>query len=413
MRWISATAARRLDGLPIRRSNSPSGPFVAQPVASAPERPFGDPQHPRLFLRTRLAPLRPVEQLPNRISLEHPPGPCPRPFLAVLTPDKITRCKSRTDHESAKILRISCWSIHSGRVHLWRRIDGGSTLPTPAMEAALSDTSPQLPSSLLAELAAIQELPKSHDGPIADTYERLQGIPFLKAARPSLDALDDYSRLYIAFNQAQELAFYNVSALFRRCSILLSSTKNRDRIDFFSHQLRWSQAILRLSYGLAHSSAAILSNVSPGITVSSSSPALSEAFTQLAQLDALLLSYLEQNDDDIRSSIRYAYFVNSRAVSAHSFKSICYLLRTVSSVITNRPRDDLLSSETLRWAVHSLNTTNETYLMQFRLLHQIPEVLAAEAVPLLENATASLKRKRIPDAIRRLGLVNMALVDRL
>jgi hypothetical protein len=59
--WTPA-AARRLGGLPIRRSRKPSSPsLVAGPVTLTAERPLRDTHHLRRFGLLQLAPLMPLE----------------------------------------------------------------------------------------------------------------------------------------------------------------------------------------------------------------------------------------------------------------------------------------------------------------------------------------------------------------
>jgi hypothetical protein len=266
------------------------------------------------------------------------------------------------------------------------------------------------PNALLrAELAAISALPRHKEGLVPDTYDRLHGIAFLRAARPAPEISDPHTRLYLALYQSQTVALYNIAHLFARCARSLAS-RDKDRIDVVSHHLRWVFSIAKLTYDLAHSSRSILSDVSPDVLVSQPCQAQLIALQALSDLDAALTSYINHNEADISASIEHNYLLSGPSVLAHMFKSISYLLRTMHSTITKSPREELLRSDTLRDGVHSFDSETDTYLMQFRLVHQIPEILSIEAVPLLEEAARALKRNKIRNAAAHLSLVNLCLV---
>jgi hypothetical protein len=260
-----------------------------------------------------------------------------------------------------------------------------------------------------AELAAITALPRHDGGIVPDTYDRLHGIAFLRAARPESSISDPKTRLYLALYQSQTVALYNIAHLFARCSHRLSSRES-DRVDVVSHHLRWAFSIAKLTYDLAHSSTSILRDVPTAVLVSRRCQAQLVALEALGDLDRALTSYIDVNAAAVSDSIEYDYLLSGHSVLAHVFKSISYLLRAIDSTIATSPRDELLRSDILRDGVRSLDSETDTYLMQFRLLHQIPEILSIEAVSLLEKATLALQKNDIRVATRHVSLVNMCLV---
>ena len=265
------------------------------------------------------------------------------------------------------------------------------------------------PDALLrAERAAISALPRDKDGLVPDTYDRLHGIAFLRAARPAPQISDPRTRLYLALYQSQTVALYNIANLFARCSRRLASHE-KDRIDVVSHHLRWAFSIAKLAYDFAHASQSIVSDVSSDMLVSKPCRAQLAALEALHDLDTALTSYISRNEAAVSASIEHDYLLSGASVLAHAFKSISYLLRTMNSAISKSPREELLRSDILRDGVQSLDSETDTYLMQFRLLHQIPEILSIEAVPLLEDATLALKKNKTRNAAGRLSLVNICL----
>jgi tryptophan 2,3-dioxygenase len=66
---------------------------------------------------------------------------------------------------------------------------------------------------------------------------------------------------------------------------------------------------------------------------------------------------------------------------------------------------DYLGAEHLRIAVHEFDLAGETYFKQFRGMHQIPELLGAEACDHLESAVKEIRREHLAGAACRVRLV--------
>jgi tryptophan 2,3-dioxygenase len=265
-----------------------------------------------------------------------------------------------------------------------------------------------LPSALLAELEYLKTLPQDVEGPIADTYERLQGVNFLRAATPPDEMSDPLARVYLALMQCRELAMFNMASLFRDCSDCISAQK-ADRLDFVSHHLRWIYSIARLNYDFSASAAALSDAALEVAKGSGPSVAHCELNVALQAFSDASMAYLSEHENATSESIECMYLLDGPSVFVHTTKNIIQLLDASFSLPLNSVSDALLKSHILRAAVHSIDTKSPSYMMQFRLLHQIPEVLSFEAARLFKSAVECLREKRNEDAAADLRAANICL----
>lgn len=266
----------------------------------------------------------------------------------------------------------------------------------------------KLSAELRRELEAIANLARTADGPIADTYDRLQGVPFLRAARLSRSETDIAARVLVALAQCSSLAYFNVAALFVRVRKQLEARNiNQQRV--VAHDARWVSAILRMVHEIELTAAAVAPLSRIPISTDTESLGAQECMQELEKLEACMVDYYRDRKSDFLLALEDQYLLNATSVTLHELKSIQNILRRDGRGIHRRVPAKFLKEEILRLAVHSINTTSRTYLMQFRLFHQIPEVLAAEAVDLMDLAVSELEARRFQEASVAVRWVNIIL----
>jgi len=269
-------------------------------------------------------------------------------------------------------------------------------------------THQDLPDALVAELDYLKTLPQDAEGPIADTYERLHGVTFLKAAVPQSEMADPLARVYLALMQCRELAMFNMASLFRECVASISAER-ADAIDVVSHHLRWIYAIARESYDVSSSAAAISDEASEVAKGAGPSAAESELNAALHAFSDASMAYLAGRENATVDSIEREYLLDGPSVFVHMTKNIIQMLAASSALPLNSVSDALLKSNILRAGIHAVDTKSPSYMMQFRLFHQIPELLSFEAARLFKSATEHIRENRIGDAAADLRAANICL----
>lgn len=265
------------------------------------------------------------------------------------------------------------------------------------------------------ELKAIEGLANDRNGPIADTYDRLQGLIFLRAAQVPVGVKAPNDRVYIALHQARALSLMNVSSLLRRATRDLQAHV-RGRFGGSppmlnaAPMLKWAHSLLKISYSITRASQVVLPSVASEYL--STEPAICDrqVIDSLSELDTAFVSYEKSRTASIATAIGHRYFMDGEASGAHNFKTVYHLMTMLLSLDAPSPRVDLLSLDILDLAVHSLDTKTPTYLMQFRLLHQIPEVLGAEVGNLMQTAKGLLARGSDEEALIYMRLTRELLV---
>jgi tryptophan 2,3-dioxygenase len=269
-------------------------------------------------------------------------------------------------------------------------------------------THQDLPPALLAELEHLKALPRDSEGPIADTYERLHGVSFVRAAAPSREITDPSARVYLALMQCRELFCFNMASLLRNCAGEFAARKGNP-LDAASHHLRWLYTIARLNYDIS-TSAAALSDAASGLGGGSQpSSAHGELNMALQAFDDASMAYLSEHERVIGDAIERNYLLDGASVFAHTTKNLLQLLETSFALPLVPVGEALLNSHILRAGVHSVNTRSPSYMMQFRLLHQIPEVLAFELAGLLTSAVERVRDRSFGKATADLRLANICL----
>lgn len=255
-----------------------------------------------------------------------------------------------------------------------------------------------------AELARIQALPRTSEGPIADTYDRLQGLVFLRDARVRRTVHDKRIRVYVALFQSRALALHNVAGLIKAT---VREFRANGRIDVAAANLLWAYKILRLAYDHSYTCRSLVPSGRPSkALIEGQCPAMSECEASLDLLQKEIAKELEYRRDEYTSAIRYGYLTNSLSQIIHAIKNLSYILNCMYRLHLRVPKPNLLKYEALRIAADSLQLNLFTYIGQFRLLHQVPELVSFEATKLVRSAAENIETGQICAAIEDLFLVN-------
>lgn len=268
------------------------------------------------------------------------------------------------------------------------------------------NASEYLPSDLVAELGLLKDLPQDQEGPIADTYERLQSISFLRAASLPDEISDPDTRVYVALLQARELAFFNIASLFRDVSADILKTA---QLDLASNHLRWIYDITRLACDITNAAATLGQSTDEVNGQTDGGGAGAELNAAIREFNDVSMTYLSSHEHAADQSIEGRYLLDGASVFIHTTKNIFQLLEAIFDLPLAPVGGENLNSHILRAAVHAINTKSPTYMMQFRLLHQIPEILSFEAARLLESAAGRVSKKAFGDAAADLSLANVCL----
>lgn len=238
---------------------------------------------------------------------------------------------------------------------------------------------------------------RNRRGPIAATYDELQSLSVLRAARDA-QALPRASAeaAVRAGLQAAEIALLNVVDLLTRATGDVDA-KN------------WGGAAVKLSWAAGFHRVLLLLGTtvqrfarrSPHRTTLhvDDSPAFRRFFDALQAFDRSVLTsglpmehtIAEESLDSI--ACRVLHIARMTAHEATIWEASLTSVRAPTHV----SYEQYIATEELRTAVETPQLTGDTFFMQFRGLHQIPEILAAEANDRIESA---IRFVRVGDAER-------------
>lgn len=223
-------------------------------------------------------------------------------------------------------------------------------------------------------------------GPIASSYDELQAIDLLIKARASY-ASPPHSRASTVRTtlQAFELVLLNLSDLTDRMSVDLE----QGRIAVASVKASWRLAFNRLGTHLSFVAvqAAAAPSKDPGRSVGfTESPALQGYVSSLRRLDTVLSGLLSTQPARVREAVAASSSDDELVRLLHHFSLSCHEGTVWESALAELtlPRElpdyaTFIDSRGLKAAIESMRIEGDTYLMQFRCLHQVPEILSFEA----------------------------------
>jgi tryptophan 2,3-dioxygenase len=241
-------------------------------------------------------------------------------------------------------------------------------------------------------------LARNERGVIAEHYRDLQSLELLEQARAATDVPPASSASYVrTILQACEIALYNLADLLRRAD---------------ANKLGWARGFHDVLVSLSSVSASFTaadarSSASP--VPLGDSPAFAEYLGALRDFDRrTLASELDLVDvlahDGLSSdALRLLHFAR---IGAHEATIWERSLLATAVPESDAAYADMIASTVLRTAVHEHRLAGDTYFLQFRGLHQIPELLAREMNDRLEVAVLALRRGDCDGGAEQLMWVN-------
>jgi hypothetical protein len=256
-------------------------------------------------------------------------------------------------------------------------------------------------------------LPSNERGPIAESYDQLQSLPELHQARDRVPlpsaSLDSLNRTTL---QAAEIALLNIHDLLNRASADIQSSM----LPSAARKLSWAAGFHRLliELSLLPPRTAALETRQP---VAVLSVAESRAYRVLRlgirRFDRTVIEHLggalEAALEDPSGRPHEAEIAHLARMCSH--ESGIWERNLLSIPFRNAPGKypKYIAADLLRRAVRGFSLTPETYLMQFRAVHQIPELLAMECCDHLRAAVPPIRDSRRAEALCRLSCASQLL----
>jgi hypothetical protein len=251
-------------------------------------------------------------------------------------------------------------------------------------------------------------------GAIAETYEKLQGLHILKEAREHhpLPKASSQSVLRAIF-QAAEIALLNLADLISRASKDVEKNGiSGSAVVKMSWACGFHRVMVRLSMMPQQLSLGCESPMKPlGI---SESPTLGNYELALKHFDESILMHFGKGDLELECILR------DQSIDSIEFRLI-HLARICNHETTiwehnltevyvpgeKLSYDELVGIEYVQNAVYDTVLRGDTYLMQFRGLHQISEILGEEINDRLEEVIRNIRINQLEQAIEHMNYINV------
>ncbi|HUA62662.1 MAG TPA: hypothetical protein VML19_28155 [Verrucomicrobiae bacterium] len=239
-------------------------------------------------------------------------------------------------------------------------------------------------------------------GPIAVSYDELQGLPFLRKARP----FDDISRaspesILRTVYQCADLVLFNLADLMGRAAAEVSA----GRFGAAMVKLAWSRSFHGVLTKLSLLPLGFAPVAPKGKTVSiADSPALAEFLGSLRRFDSVLRGSIESGGIDPRQLLRTKSLDDS-SLQLIRLATICRHEATIWESHLNRSLlwtgvgyQQAIAPGLLRQAVYCSVLDVDNFLLQFRVMHQVQELLGEEVNDRLELAVRMLREGKVDAA---------------
>jgi len=266
--------------------------------------------------------------------------------------------------------------------------------------------------------AAGVQVTENSRGVIAENYEELQGLPVLRKARqrhPLPPATWDSS--VRAVFQSAEVALLNLSDLLRRAASDVRERRVEDGVVKLSWARGFHRVLIRLGLCLPRLGLTPALEDKPVRLRLADSPALREYVVALKGFDASVLEWVASGD------LRPDLVLATESLGNPRF-NLLHLARICSHESTvweenlavlfvsapSPPYEEFVASTLVRDAVYDRTLRGDTFFMQFRGLHQIPETIGEEINDHLAAAIVDTRNGRTLHAIEHLGAAR-ALAD--
>lgn len=253
-------------------------------------------------------------------------------------------------------------------------------------------------------------------GIIADNYHELQGIHVLEKAREShsLPRASVLSTLQALF-QCVEVAILNLTDLFSRTE---ESIKKGD-VNSALTKLSWARGFHRTLVQLSllpmqlHIYESTSYNQTTYLKISDSS-SYHDYIRAIKAFDKSMLDTITEDEVTFRTVISSQSLESPRYMLIHLTR-ICNHestvwernLACVATPMVINSYKDFVASDIIHNAVYDRVLSGDTYFMQFRGLHQIPEILSREINDRIEAAILSIRSSNLKGAYEHLRTVNI------
>ncbi len=232
------------------------------------------------------------------------------------------------------------------------------------------------------------------------TYRELQGVDQIEAAYATLSG-PGLERAPFVAAQCVELIFFNCSDLFARIVTIAAARED----GFFPACLRflvWIDELLDLAWGFAR-----LARLDRGDAARTPSRGLARFAREYARCEQLMLRRLDGERESFRRAIQDAGADDPLSATVHCLKNIHHLSAMVADKLNaaDAASTNERASRELEHAVFERGAGADNLLMQFRLLHQIPELCALLMVDLLGACDADLEAGRLSEIPERLDVI--------
>jgi hypothetical protein len=238
-------------------------------------------------------------------------------------------------------------------------------------------------------------------GKIAPTYDELQGLKHLRKARDWAGPATRESALR-SILQAVEVALANIADLAGRAAQNVSTND----IGAAGVKLGWILSFHRLLTKLTGMASEPPLRLPGGIAsppfTTFSSPACSEFIAAVKLLDTALFAHIERKQISLEELLARESLDNDEMrllhllrVSAHETAIWNSQLAQFAGLEISETLDSWIRAADLRAMIRDTKLKGDTFYMQFRGLHQIPEILAAEANAQLACATKDILAGRL------------------
>jgi len=249
--------------------------------------------------------------------------------------------------------------------------------------------------------------------PVPESYDEIQAIPLLRIARQAgCFSLASPESSLLAILQAAEIGMFNLADLYRRAAEDVAA----GRIDLATVKVGWAwgyHRILNSLGGMRYE----LPPTAEGTALSlQESPALREFSCAWHQFDLRVLADEPVGKAAIRRAATEVSLDDPLYRLLH-FSRLCAYQATVwqrdldGIRLPGKAEDygTAIRSERLREAVWFVQVEGDTFMTQFRGLHQVAELLAMQAGDLFEQAIKELRAERRAHAAECLQVGNALL----
>lgn len=260
-----------------------------------------------------------------------------------------------------------------------------------------------------------QGLGSTARGPIADTYYDLQRLEQIEGALATGDQLPNPNHQFAhAYLQSLELIFLNLSNIAEKASRALSNGPQRPLVGCW----RWHEAISHLGVKIFYRLLAITDDAGLAgelTLVGAGSRAARTYLKDKAEVDLLLRErYWAPRGGEMDADHRFASNADESAlllqISKNTNHDIVRLLTT--PILGGDPKtyDQRIGGRHLRRAV-SLDDyqMEDTFFLQFLLLHQVPEIIGDRIVEAFDQAVKRLEKDDLLGALETLPAAVTAL----